>query len=225
MKPIIWYVAVAAMLLVYSNCVGCGNSNEQAVDAGRTSECLNDLYPAADTSDYILPWQVGETYFVGQGNCVSIGTGSHAVGTRAEYAYDIAMPIGTALLAVRDGTVIYVEEDFPDSTRTPGEENTIVIQHEDGTLSNYGHLTTLGALAEVGETLQQGQMIGMSGDSGASTEPHLHFEILTCVGDPILFEPVVSFNRSCSSLPTTFRNTRAHPQGLLEGDSYEALAF
>ena len=217
--------SVVGTFILCCICGGCGASDGTTVDRFRSSQCLNDVYPIEEFSDYILPWQVGETYLVGQGNCVAPGSGSHALGTRDEYAYDIVMPIGTALLAVRDGTVIYIEEDFADSTRVTGEENTIVVEHADGTVSNFGHLTTLGALVEVGDAVKQGDVIGMSGDSGASTEPHLHFEILACQGEPIIFEPAVSFNSTCRSLPTTFRNTRGHPQGLIEGQSYEAFAY
>ena len=219
------YFALLTTFSMSCICTGCSDSRGTSDDFYRSSECLNDMYPAEERSDYILPWQVGETYLVGQGNCVEFGSGSHALGTRAEYAYDIVMPIGTALLAARDGIVIYIEEGFADSTRVQGEENTIVIQHSDSTISNFGHLTTLGALVEVDDVVKHGDVIGMSGDSGASTEPHLHFEVLSCQGEPIIFDPVVSFNSSCRSLPTTFRNTGAHPQGLIEGQSYEALAF
>ncbi len=225
MKTLPWHIVVTRTVVVCCICSGCGESRGAINDRFRSSQCLNVMYPAAERSDNILPWQVGESYLVGQGNCAAPGSGSHALGTRAEYAYDIVMPIGTALLAVRDGTVIYVEEDFADSTRVTGEENTIVVEHADGTVSNFGHLTTLGALVAVGDAVEQGDVIGMSGDSGASTEPHLHFEILACEGEPIIFEPAVSFNSTCHSLPTTFRNTRAHPQGLIEGQSYEAFAF
>ena len=118
--------------------------------------------------------------------------------------------------------MIYVEESFPDGTDVPGEENTVLIRHSDGTLSNFGHLTLDGALVEVGQLVQQGDRIGFSGDSGASSAPHLHFETLECIGPPLVFEPVVSFNPTCRSLPTTFRNTRAHPGGLIEGEVYAA---
>ena len=135
------------------------------------------------------------------------------------------MPIGTSLLATRGGVVIYVEERCSDGTGVPGEENTVLIQHEDGTLSNYGHLTTMGALVAQGDTVVQGNPIGISGNSGASSEPHLHFEVLECEGEPLVFDPVVSFNPTCHSLPTTFRNTRSHPNGLVEGEAYMAETF
>lgn len=225
MKPQRRYFVVIATFLAFWTCAGCDDSSDAIADRARSSMCPGVMYPAQELSEYILPWQTGETYLVGQGNCVARGSGSHALGTRAQYAYDIVMPIGTALLAVRDGTVIYVEEDFADGTRVPGEENTIVIEHADGTISNFGHLTILGSLVQVGDTVRQGEIIGISGDSGASTEPHLHFEVLVCEGEPIILNPAVSFNSTCRSLPTTFRNTRAHARGLIEGQSYEAWAY
>ncbi len=144
------------------------------------------------------------------------------MGSRAQFAYDFPMPVGTVLIATRAGTVIYVEEGFEDGTDVPGEENTVLVQNADGTVSNYGHLTTMGALVDEGQTVSQGDSLGLSGDSGASTEPHVHFEILVCDGPILVFDPVVSFHPSCRSLPTTFRNTRPHSNGLLEGERYAA---
>lgn len=218
-----------ALALIMNVClIVCGCDGSGGGDGNgqfRVSLCTNTLYPAQENSEYILPWPVGENYLVGQGNCVAAGSGSHAIGSRAEFAYDIVMPVGTSLLAVRSGTVIYVEESYADGTRVAGEENTIVIRHADGTISNYGHLTTMGALVDVDDVVGQGDVIALSGDSGASTEPHLHFEILGCDGPPILLEPIVTFNPSCRSLPTTFRNTSPNPRGMVEGLRYDAFAF
>ncbi len=212
-------------LMVMGFVCGCGDSDSPSEPQPRRSLCTDVDYPQQNTSAYILPYPVGETYTVGQGNCVPPGEGSHARGARAEFAYDVLMPIGTTLLATRGGVVIYVEERFLNGTGVPGEENTVLIQHEDGTLSNYGHLTTMGAMVAQGDTVAQGDLIGISGNSGASSEPHLHFEILECEGEPLVFDPVVSFNPTCHSLPTTFRNTRSHPNGLVEGEAYMAESF
>lgn len=209
------------LLCAIANCDGGGDgSNGDFLAQSRTSLCKSERYPIAEDSMHILPYSVGEEYKVGQGNCVPTGTGSHAKGTRAEFAYDILMPIGTSLLATREGVVIYVEEDFVDGTGVPGEENTIVIQHIDDTVSNYGHLTTLGALVEEGDWVNQGDLIGMSGHSGASSDPHLHYEILACDGDVFTHIPVVSFSQTCRSVPVTFNNTQPNPNGLIEGESY-----
>ncbi|HJS58461.1 MAG TPA: M23 family metallopeptidase, partial [Vicinamibacteria bacterium] len=147
-------------------------------------------------------------YVVGQGNC---GSSSHAAGTIVQYAYDVLMPIGTPVLAARSGTVFLVEERFVDGTRRPGEENYINVLHQDGTLAGYVHLTQNGALVAGGDSVVQGQMIGLSGDTGSSTEPHLHFHVQGCSG--------------CATVPVTFRNTRPHPSGLVVGETYRAEPF
>ena len=172
-----------------------------------TSRCQYESYTQT-ISAYILPWSVGEAHRVDQGNC---GSGSHAAGTVVQYAYDFLMPIGTPVIAARSGTVFLVEEGFPDGTRRAGEENYINILHTDATLAGYVHLTENGALVTVGEVVAQGQVIGLSGDTGSSTEPHLHFHVQGCDG--------------CATVPVTFRNTRPHPNGLVPGESYRAEPF
>jgi murein DD-endopeptidase MepM/ murein hydrolase activator NlpD len=54
------------------------------------------------------------------------------------------------------------------------------IVHEDESVGVYGHLANKGALVKVGERVKEGQVIGLSGNSGASTGPHLHFHVAIC---------------------------------------------
>lgn len=161
-------------------------------------------FPEKSASPYALPYRPGEAYVVGQGNCTQE---SHS--EDQEFAYDFDMPLGTIVVAARSGVVLDLVERFADGTRVPGEENYVLVEHADGTVGGYYHLTTEGASVEAGDRVEQGQPIARSGDSGDSTEPHLHFEVLEC--------------RDCRTLPVNFRNTRAHDRGLAEGESYEAL--
>jgi murein DD-endopeptidase MepM/ murein hydrolase activator NlpD len=133
------------------------------------------------------------------------------VGSVVQYAYDILMPIGTPILAARSGTVLLVEERFANGTRVSGEEYYINVAHADGSIAGYVHLTQNGALVRVGDPVEQGQLIGFSGDSGSSSEPHLHLHVQACSG--------------CPTVPITFRNTRAHPKGLVEGEFYTAEPY
>ncbi|NSC24309.1 M23 family metallopeptidase [Streptomyces albus subsp. chlorinus] len=55
--------------------------------------------------------------------------------------------------------------------------NNIVIKHKDGTYTQYGHLNSIGV--SVGQTVKAGQQIGLSGSTGNSSGPHLHFEART----------------------------------------------
>lgn len=81
---------------------------------------------------------------------------------------DFAVNIGTAVLAVHSGTVV-----------TAGwggaYGNNIVIKHGSGTYSQYGHLSKI--KVRVGQRVGAGQRIGLSGNTGNSSGPHLHFEI------------------------------------------------
>jgi murein DD-endopeptidase MepM/ murein hydrolase activator NlpD len=121
------------------------------------------------------------------------------------------MPIGTPMLASRSGRVFLVEERFSDGTRIPGQENYINVLHSDGSMAGYVHLTRDGALVEVGDEVVQGQWIAVSGDTGSSTEAHLHFHVQGCDG--------------CPTVPVTFRNARPATGRLLESQSYTADPF
>ncbi|WP_308115524.1 MULTISPECIES: M23 family metallopeptidase [unclassified Rhodococcus (in: high G+C Gram-positive bacteria)] len=85
---------------------------------------------------------------------------------------DIAGPIGTPILSVADGQVI---EAGPAS----GFGLWVRVRHDDGTVSIYGHVDTLVAVA--GQRVAAGQQIATMGNRGDSTGPHLHFE--TVVAD------------------------------------------
>ncbi|MGW4162581.1 M23 family metallopeptidase [Streptomyces sp. NPDC004788] len=83
---------------------------------------------------------------------------------------DFIADTGTAVHAVGPGTVY--------SAGWGGAYgNQIVIQHADGTFSQYGHLSSISVSA--GQTVTGGQVIGLSGATGNVTGPHLHFEMRT----------------------------------------------
>ncbi|MET7622729.1 LysM peptidoglycan-binding domain-containing M23 family metallopeptidase [Streptomyces sp. NPDC005408] len=83
---------------------------------------------------------------------------------------DFAASSGTTVKAVGPGTVV--------SAGWGGAYgNEVVIQHSDGTYSQYAHLSSLAVSA--GQSVSGGQQIGLSGTTGNSTGPHLHFEIRT----------------------------------------------
>ena len=186
----------AAIVLVGASC----DKNP----AGPTAQMLSDCpgpYHDQGTSPYVLPWEVGRSFRIGQGNC---GTASHGVGTFDQYAYDMQMPIGTEVRAARAGRVFRFEDGASNGMR-------IEVLHDDDAVAAYLHLTS--ALVAVGDTVTQAQVIGLSGHPGLSAAPHLHFHLRVRVcGD-------------CRSLPVTFRNTRPHPQGLVQADTYTALPF
>ncbi len=163
-----------------------------------------DDFPAYATSQYILPYDVGQSYEVTQKSC---GGFSHTGSYR--YSYDFGMEIGEAVHASRSGTVTEIKEDVKDGAYP---DNHIYIQHSDGTLATYLHLTENGALVDKGEQVTQGQKIGLSGDTGRSTGPHLHFS-------------VYENEDQTTSIPISFSNTSAQILGLEAGTSYVAGDF
>lgn len=164
-------------------------------------------YPSPSASEYVLPFAAGERHVVSQGNC---DIGSHR--GPARYAYDIAMPIGTRVVAARAGTVVALDVSRPDGTGRFDDDNAIVIEHADGTLASYVHLTEGGSLVVVGQAVEQGEPIGSSGNSGHTGDlPHLHFQVTPCPN-----------RNECGTLPVTFSNAGANPEGLLVGKTYRA---
>ncbi|GAI44935.1 unnamed protein product, partial [marine sediment metagenome] len=92
---------------------------------------------------------------------------------------DWAMPIGTPILAARDGKVEETESRF---NTHGGQEfvnktNYIVIEHDNNESSVYVHLKYRGLEVKTGQQLKAGQIIGYSGQTGFAGYPHLHFGV------------------------------------------------
>lgn len=166
------------------------------------------------SSEYVLPYAIGSAYRVNQANCSGFG---HSGFWR--YGYDFEMPIGTEVRAAREGVVIHSQRGAVDGDRA--RTNLVTIRHEDGTVALYSHLTLRGALVDAGDSVKQGDLIGLSGDTGNTGGlPHLHFSVHPCDGLPGL-----PGTGSCPSQAATFRNTLPNPEGLQASVSYTAEPF
>ncbi|HMK02820.1 MAG TPA: M23 family metallopeptidase [Ferruginibacter sp.] len=126
-----------------------------------------------DDSSYVyrLPYEPGESHLLVQGY---FSRYSH----RNRAALDFKMKRGTKICAVRGGVVIRVKEDGDKggwNRKYRPEGNVVVIQHEDSSRAGYWHLQLNGALVNVGDIVEQGQVIGLSGKTGYTLFPHLHF--------------------------------------------------
>jgi murein DD-endopeptidase MepM/ murein hydrolase activator NlpD len=103
---------------------------------------------------------------------------------REEFAVDFDMPVGTPVHAARSGVVARIEESHSKGCWEDdcGQyANFMVILHNDGTTGEYYHLDKDGALVEVGDRVTQGQKIALSGNTGHTTMPHLHFAVYRAV--------------------------------------------
>ena len=100
---------------------------------------------------------------------------------KAHTGIDIGAGYGTAILAAADGVVTTAAYD------AGGYGNYLIIDHGSGNMSLYAHMSQMSAA--FGQTVTQGQTIGLVGSTGLSTGPHLHFEVYaggTRV-DPLLY--------------------------------------
>src|SRR5260370_42094278 len=124
------------------------------------------------------------------------------------------MPEGTLVHAARGGLVVREKDDSnkggPSMDFDPFN-NYVLIRHEDGTLGHYCHLQKGGCLVKVGQTVNPGDVIAHSGNTGFSSGPHLHF----CV-----FK--TRDGRARVSIPVKFRTNQEKAILLTSGPSYRA---
>lgn len=83
---------------------------------------------------------------------------------------DIAVPTGTPVHATRGGRVVFAGIHG-------GHGATVIIEHDNGDRTLYGHNSAL--TVHQGERIDSGAIIALSGNSGRSTGPHIHYEVLT----------------------------------------------
>lgn len=122
-------------------------------DAGRVMSALPTRWPLGGTvnSEFgrrLSPWS-GEPEFHG--------------------GMDIAAEPGTPVKAPAPGTVVF-------AGGTPGYGNTVILDHGQEITSRFAHLHKIKVAP--GQRVERGQMIALSGNSGSSTGPHLHYEVL-----------------------------------------------
>jgi len=98
----------------------------------------------------------------------SVGT-HHLFPSPAFHAgLDFKGPVGAPIFAAARGTIAFVGQ-------RPGYGNCVEIDHGNGLLTRYAHMS--GFRAHAGEPVAAGQLIGVVGSTGRSTGPHLHFEV------------------------------------------------
>ncbi len=156
---------------------------------------------------YVLPYEIGTKHFVPQGYN---GRFSH----KNQHALDFKMREKTPIRASRGGMVISVS----DTSNKGGRKsefakyaNYIIILHEDNTFAMYYHLSQNGAKVKLGETVNQGQIIGLSGNTGWTTGAHLHFVVKK-----------ILFNAPAKTIPTFFVGKKKKPMRVKAWNFYRA---
>ena len=156
---------------------------------------------------YFLPFKAGESHIVAQGE---MGAFSHF--GEFLYSIDFGMPEGTEVTAMRNGTVVFIKEDSneggPDKLFLD-KANFIWILHSDNSIARYVHLKQNGVLVNVGDKVKTGDLIGLSGNTGYTSGPHLHVQVVLQKG----------FSET-DLIPIRFKGIDG---ALVEGQSYTAI--
>lgn len=131
-----------------------------------------------DIDQFPLSSSSGSKYLCTQGEGGSLTHFAHA-GTF--FAVDFRCPVGTPIVAVFSGRVKTIRNDTSSSgvhVRNLFAWNSIMLESHDGRyFAEYVHVQRDSFRVSVGDMVEKGGILGLSGDSGFCPEPHLHFEV------------------------------------------------
>ncbi|MBC7806435.1 MAG: M23 family metallopeptidase [Akkermansiaceae bacterium] len=117
------------------------------------------------------------------------------------------MPVGTKVCAARGGVLIAYRMDVQQREASPG--NYVVVRHDDGTYGRYIHLQQNALFARLGQKVVVGQLLALSGASGAATYPQLSLQV---------YQPISGYTRR--GFPLTFRTSKNEIVPLKPGKQY-----
>lgn len=95
-------------------------------------------------------------------------------------ALDFCAKERTPITAAQSGTVIEAIDTYTEGGKNPSlknKDNKIVVMHDDGLQTYYGHIFTNSAQVKIGDKVEKGQVLARVGNVGYSDGPHLHFEV------------------------------------------------
>ncbi|KAF1025275.1 MAG: Murein DD-endopeptidase MepM [Pseudomonas sp.] len=143
---------------------------------------------------YPFPWRGGPFRLTQGPN----GSFSHTE-PKSRYAMDIAMPEGTMIIAARGGVVIDTENNQVGRGTHPSG-NFVRVQHDDGTQGVYLHLKQGSVSVREGQRVRVGSPLALSGNTGNSSGPHLHFVVQRVTPAGLVSIPYV-FSQPLQALP------------------------
>ncbi|MBR1866333.1 MAG: M23 family metallopeptidase [Lachnospiraceae bacterium] len=143
-------------LVTYKDDLECGREQlEETVEVAAVAEIVKRGTKSQPTYMYpVTIWTITSNFGYRWG--------------RLHAGVDVGVPIGTTVRASRAGQVVT-------AGWVGGYGNCVIIDHGDGISTRYGHLSEV--TVSVGQYVDQGQQVALSGNTGRSTGPHLHFEI------------------------------------------------
>ncbi|MEV7618119.1 M23 family metallopeptidase [Streptomyces sp. NPDC089799] len=139
-----------------------------ALAVGATGTAFADVAPAAKAAAAWTKPVAGYTLSATFGKGGNMWAHKHS-------GQDFAVPTGTPVKAAGAGTVVKAGPNGAGDG--PAYGNAVVIKHANNTYSQYAHLSKI--QVKIGQKVTAGKQIALSGNTGNSSGPHLHFEIRT----------------------------------------------
>ena len=131
---------------------------EMAKNKNEMLACIPAIMPVKDTDIYRISSHYGQR------------TDPFYKVTKFHGGIDFSGPVGLGIYATGDGVVKKVEKN------KNGYGNNILVDHGFGYMTRYAHLNTI--MVKKGDKVKRGQEIGTMGNTGKSTAPHLHYEVI-----------------------------------------------
>jgi len=161
----------------------------------------------------ILQWPLASVritqYF---GNTAFATQNPQVYGNRGHNAIDMAASTGSGVLAARGGVVVGTgNTDATCPNASYGK--WVFIKHDNGLSTLYAHLSVIGV--STGESVETGEIIGSSGNTGYSTGPHLHFGVYASSGSKVTSFPSSSCRGKTYTMPVADSTAYLNPLSYL----------
>ena len=124
---------------------------------------------------------------------------------------DLAADPGTNVTANVSGEIVHIQMDGDPAAKQNGWGTSIWIKDAQGNIHRYSHLSATYPSITKGQQVKAGQVIGLVGSTGASTGPHLSYDVTNKAGD--FFDPVKFVQKSNPSITTNYPGTSASTRG------------
>ena len=160
------HIIIAVLLFLLAGCAVSNNPQRNELKLLQKGIIKDD-----SSFVYQLPYQENKSHLLAQGYFSRYTHKNRA-------ALDFKMKKGTKVCAARAGVVVRFKEDGNKGGSNIKKRpfgNHVVIQHEDSSRTGYWHLKFNSVFVNAGDTVKQGQVIALSGKSGYTYFPHLHF--------------------------------------------------
>lgn len=108
--------------------------------------------------------------------CIAQGCARDFIGVSEEGTFDNSLE-GAEIVAMNDGIVVHVLDKYEGPTAEEAAGNHVIVKHGEHCYALYAHMQRGSICVKIGDTVSQGQTLGVVGNTGNSSASHLHFQL------------------------------------------------